>query len=223
MGPVKARRSVGRVPAAVGIGAAAALLVTLPAAGSVLPVTTDNVALGTDAAVLTMPTDPLAGVGAGPDLTVAIERTSQRSARLQARREAAQRAKYKRIPTSNYTITATFGQPGGWSSGYHTGMDFAAPVGTPVVAAMAGTVLSVGWDGAYGNAITIGNIDGTQSRYAHLNSTSVTAGQKVAVGEGIGTVGSTGNTSGAHLHFEVGHGDGWEGGTFMDPWAWLNN
>jgi murein DD-endopeptidase MepM/ murein hydrolase activator NlpD len=106
-------------------------------------------------------------------------------------------------PTRNYELTATFGQPGAsWSAGYHTGLDFAAPIGTPVFAALAGKVVRAGWGGAYGNYVVIKH-DDTKTLYAHLNSIAVEDGQKVLRGERIGTLGTTGNSSGPHLHFEV--------------------
>ena len=109
-------------------------------------------------------------------------------------------------PTTNYQFSARFGQPGGWSSGYHTGLDFAAPTGTPVFAALAGTVVEAGWAGAYGNHLVIKH-DGVKTLYAHLSSASVQKGDKVLRGQQIGAVGTTGNSTGPHLHFEVLKGD----------------
>ena len=122
------------------------------------------------------------------------------------------------IPTTNYDITATFNQPGGsWSSGRHTGLDFAAPGGTPVYAAGDGTVTKAGWEGAYGNSVTIKHENGTRTTYSHLNSIEVQPGDKVEAGQLIGTVGSTGNSTGPHLHFEVIN----KNGEFVDPAQWL--
>ncbi|MFF4927379.1 peptidoglycan DD-metalloendopeptidase family protein [Streptomyces griseofuscus] len=97
-----------------------------------------------------------------------------------------------------------FGQKGSmWSSGAHTGLDFPAPQGTPVTAARAGKVESAGWNGAYGMSVVIDHGEGIKTRYAHLSATNVGVGQAVSGGANIGNVGSTGNTTGPHLHFEV--------------------
>src|SRR5690606_7075561 len=89
-----------------------------------------------------------------------------------------------------------------WSSGYHTGSDFPAPTGTPVGAVAAGRVTSTRSGGPYGNHITISH-GALSSLYAHLSAIMVAAGQKVARGQRIGSVGSTGNSSGPHLHLEA--------------------
>ncbi len=116
-----------------------------------------------------------------------------------------------------YRLTARFGQTGGyWSSGVHTGVDFAGPTGTPILAAASGTVVSTGYEGAYGNQIIIDHGDGYQTTYAHLAGIGVSVGDKVSTGDRIGTRGSTGNSTGAHLHFEV-----TKDGKFIDPEGWL--
>ncbi|WP_137992211.1 M23 family metallopeptidase [Streptomyces vilmorinianum] len=106
-----------------------------------------------------------------------------------------------------------------WSSGYHTGVDFIASSGTSVKAVGAGTVHSAGWSGAYGNEVVIQHADGTYSQYAHLSSLSVSAGQTVSGGQQIGLSGSTGNSSGPHLHFEIRTGPSY--GSDIDPLAYL--
>lgn len=106
-------------------------------------------------------------------------------------------------PTRNYNLSARYGQAGSWSRGYHTGLDFAAAPGTPVFAALAGKVIEVEYAGAYGNNIVILHDNGRKTRYAHLSATNVKQGQKVLRGQRIGAVGSTGNSTGPHLHFEV--------------------
>ncbi|MDQ0846669.1 M23 family metallopeptidase [Streptomyces sp. V1I6] len=106
-----------------------------------------------------------------------------------------------------------------WSSGYHTGVDFAAPSGSSVKAIGAGTVVSAGWGGAYGNEVVIQHTDGTYSQYAHLSSLAVSSGQSVTGGQQIGLSGSTGNSSGPHLHFEVRTGPSY--GSDIDPLAYL--
>ncbi|MCS0638034.1 LysM peptidoglycan-binding domain-containing M23 family metallopeptidase [Streptomyces sp. LP05-1] len=106
-----------------------------------------------------------------------------------------------------------------WSSGYHTGVDFAAATGTSVKAAGSGTVVSAGWGGAYGNQVVIRHEDGNYTQYGHLSSLSVSAGQTVSGGQQIGLSGATGNASGPHLHFEVRTGPDY--GSDIDPVAWL--
>ena len=87
--------------------------------------------------------------------------------------------------------------------GTHTGLDIAASRGTPIKAAAAGTVTYSGTKGSYGNLVIITHADGTQTYYAHCNTLNVTAGQKVSQGQLIATVGSTGNSTGPHLHLEI--------------------
>ncbi|MEL1135681.1 peptidoglycan DD-metalloendopeptidase family protein [Desulfitobacterium sp. THU1] len=86
---------------------------------------------------------------------------------------------------------------------FHTGIDYAGPVGESFVAAAAGTVISAGWQGNYGNCIVIDHGNGIQTRYAHASKLLVSVGQSVSQGETIGLVGSTGRSTGSHLHFEV--------------------
>ncbi|MFD7768561.1 peptidoglycan DD-metalloendopeptidase family protein [Streptomyces sp. NPDC059787] len=90
-----------------------------------------------------------------------------------------------------------------WSSGYHTGVDFSVPTGTSLKAVGAGTVVSAGWGGAYGNQVVIKLEDGYYAQYAHLSSLSVSAGQTVTAGQQVGLSGATGNVTGPHLHFEI--------------------
>ncbi|WP_030728993.1 LysM peptidoglycan-binding domain-containing M23 family metallopeptidase [Streptomyces sp. NRRL S-237] len=106
-----------------------------------------------------------------------------------------------------------------WSSGYHTGVDFIAAMGTTVKAVGAGTVVSAGWSGSYGNEIVIRHADGKYSQYAHLSQLSVSSGQSVTAGQAIGLSGSTGNSTGPHLHFEIRTTPSY--GSDMDPIAYL--
>ncbi|ARE75793.1 M23 family metallopeptidase [Streptomyces sp. NPDC059558] len=144
-----------------------------------------------------------------------------------AEKAAAQKAEQERLakpagsyslPTSAYTLTSHYGDSGSmWSSGHHTGLDFAAPTGTPAKAVSGGKITSAGWSGAYGYRIVLELPDGTEIWYCHLSSMSVTSGT-VGAGETIGRVGATGNVTGPHLHLEVR-----KGGSTMDPLAWLNS
>ncbi|MCT4353455.1 transglycosylase family protein [Streptomyces sp. Je 1-79] len=106
-----------------------------------------------------------------------------------------------------------------WSSGYHTGVDFPVPTGTSVKAVASGRVVSAGWGGAYGYEIVIRHDDGRYSQYAHLSALTVREGQRVGGGQRIARSGSTGNSSGPHLHFEVRTGPGY--GSDIDPLAYL--
>jgi murein DD-endopeptidase MepM/ murein hydrolase activator NlpD len=106
------------------------------------------------------------------------------------------------VPVSGYRITATFGNTGLWA-GSHTGLDFAAPSGTAIRSVTSGLVTEVGWDGAYGNKTVIRMGDGTELWYCHQGALYVSAGERVMPGDVIGTVGSTGNVTGPHLHLEV--------------------
>ncbi|MFD3325097.1 LysM peptidoglycan-binding domain-containing M23 family metallopeptidase [Streptomyces sp. NPDC058701] len=108
-----------------------------------------------------------------------------------------------------------------WSSGYHTGVDFIASSGTTVKAVGAGTVVSAGWGGSYGNEVVIRHADGKYSQYGHLSSLSVSAGQSVTAGQRIGLSGSTGNSSGPHLHFEIRTGPSY--GSDINPVAYLRS
>ncbi|MER5434000.1 M23 family metallopeptidase [Streptomyces sp. NPDC002588] len=133
----------------------------------------------------------------------------------------AELAKQYTLPTSSYTITSTFGQAGAlWSSGYHTGLDFAAPTGTLIKAVHSGTVTEAGWAGSYGYRTILTLDDGTELWFCHQSSISVSVGQKVATGDVIGRVGATGNVTGAHLHLEVHPGGS---ATGIDPMAWLRS
>ncbi|WP_329371389.1 transglycosylase family protein [Streptomyces sp. NBC_01483] len=106
-----------------------------------------------------------------------------------------------------------------WSKGYHTGVDFPVPTGTSVKAVAAGQIVSAGWGGSFGYQVVIRHADGRYTQYAHLSAISVKDGQSVVGGQRIGRSGSTGNSTGPHLHFEVRTGPGF--GTDIDPVAYL--
>jgi murein DD-endopeptidase MepM/ murein hydrolase activator NlpD len=121
------------------------------------------------------------------------------------------------LPVSGYHLTARFNAGGGlWAAGRHTGLDFAAPVGTPVKAVERGRIVESGWAGAYGWRLIIRHPDGTKTWYCHLATFLRTSG-RVAVGQMIARVGNTGNATGPHLHLEVHPG----GGGPVDPYPWL--
>ncbi|MEV5932550.1 M23 family metallopeptidase [Streptomyces sp. NPDC052079] len=151
----------------------------------------------------------------------AKKKAEEEAAKKAEAERLAQLAKQYTLPTSSYTISSTFGQAGAyWSSGQHTGLDFAAPTGTLIKAVHTGTITSAGWDGSYGYKTVLTLDDGTEIWYAHQSSISVSVGQKVNTGDVIGRVGSTGNSTGAHLHLEV-HSGGSSSG--IDPMAWLQS
>ncbi|AYN40594.1 M23 family metallopeptidase [Streptomyces dangxiongensis] len=149
------------------------------------------------------------------------ERKAAKEAEEKRQAELAKLAGQYTLPTSSYTITSTFGQAGTmWSSGHHTGLDFAAPTGTLIKAVHGGTVTEAGWAGAYGYRTILTLDDGTELWFCHQSSINVTAGQKVTTGEVIGRVGATGNVTGPHLHLEV-HPGGQATG--IDPMTWLRD
>ncbi|MEQ7010013.1 M23 family metallopeptidase [Actinopolymorpha sp. B17G11] len=120
------------------------------------------------------------------------------------------------LPLRSFRTSAGFGQSGGMWSSDHTGQDFSAPMGTPIRAVGAGEITFAGWDGPYGNKIVVRHDDGTETWYCHMSDYEYTSGY-VSAGTVIGYVGSTGNSTGPHLHFEVRPG----GGDPIDPLPWL--
>ncbi len=121
------------------------------------------------------------------------------------------------LPVRGYHLTGRFGASSGLWSSTHTGLDFAAPEGTEIRSIGPGTVLSTAYDGAYGNKTVVRLTDGTVLWYCHQSEFGVQPGQQLAPGDLVGYVGSTGNTTGPHLHLEVHPG----GGDPVDPEAWL--
>lgn len=117
------------------------------------------------------------------------------------------------LPTIGYHLTARFGEYSGLWSSYHTGLDFAAPSGTPIFAVADGVITDAGYDGAYGYKTVETLSDGTEIWYCHQSDIGVSVGQKVLQSQQIGRIGSTGNTTGPHLHIEVRPG----GGDPVDP------
>ncbi len=102
------------------------------------------------------------------------------------------------------TITARYGSGGSrWSSGRHTGLDIAAPTGTSIVASDAGVVSFAGWKGSYGYTVIINHNNGYETYYAHCSKLLVSVGETVCKGDLIARVGSTGNSTGSHCHFEI--------------------
>jgi len=121
----------------------------------------------------------------------------------------------------NGPISSPFGQRedpmGDDGMEFHPGIDIAADQGTPIQAAMAGTVVAAGPDGGYGNLITVDDGNGLTTRYGHCSRIFAQVGERVAPGDVIGAVGMTGRATGPHLHFEVRRND-----QPVDPTPYLN-
>ncbi|WP_165821012.1 M23 family metallopeptidase [Nocardioides gansuensis] len=147
----------------------------------------------------------------------------QRNAVLEQLAQSAEKqaAKIKKnlwvLPLTSYRISATFGQSSSLWASVHTGLDMSAPTGSPIHSVANGVVTEVGYDGSYGNKTVVTLEDGTEIWYCHQTSFLVDVGDVVRGGEVIGTVGSTGNSTGPHLHIEVRPG----GGDPVDPWTAL--
>lgn len=121
------------------------------------------------------------------------------------------------LPVAGYRLTGRFGAVAGYWSSAHTGLDFATGYGATIRSITRGTVVSVGYDGSYGTKTVIRTPRGTELWFCHQSSTAVAVGQSVKPGDVIGYVGTTGNTTGPHLHLEVRPG----GGDPVDPYATL--
>lgn len=101
------------------------------------------------------------------------------------------------------TITSRYGESSTLRKSTHTGLDIAATTGTPIKVVADGVVTNASYSGSYGNLVKISHGDGVETWYAHTSKMYVTVGQKVSAGDTIAAVGSTGNSTGAHLHFEI--------------------
>jgi murein DD-endopeptidase MepM/ murein hydrolase activator NlpD len=111
-------------------------------------------------------------------------------------------------------LTSRFGRRWGRM---HKGIDIAGPVGTPIIAAADGTVVVAGWSSGYGKLVELRHTDGTITRYGHNSQLSVSTGQIVRQGQQLAEMGSTGHSTGSHLHFEI-HPSG---GSAVNPIAYL--
>lgn len=106
-------------------------------------------------------------------------------------------------PCPGYQYISTEFGYSSWHGYWHNGTDLAAAMGTPILAACAGTVTYIGWYGGGGNTVIVSHGSGVQTIYMHQSQTAASLGQQVSAGEVIGYVGSTGDSSGPHLHFQV--------------------
>jgi murein DD-endopeptidase MepM/ murein hydrolase activator NlpD len=150
-----------------------------------------------------------------PRFTTAPESTAPSA--VPVRRKARPQPRLRWVhPIPSAEVTSCFGQR--WGR-LHAGVDLAAPHGTAIVAAGNGVVVSAGPNGGYGNAILIDHGDGWLTHYGHLSAIGVEEGQAVKAGEHIGDEGSTGHSTGPHLHFEVHQG---QFPNPVEPTAWMH-
>lgn len=151
----------------------------------------------------------------------AAEEAARRAAEQQAQQQAQQQSSTPSTPTTSYTsgtgsmiwpsndshqINSPFGyrvHPITGTTKFHSGVDINASYGTSVMAADSGTVILAGWNGGYGNCVVISHGNGVTTLYGHMSSIAVSSGQSVSQGQTIGYVGSTGASTGPHLHWEV--------------------
>jgi len=119
-------------------------------------------------------------------------------------------------------LSQEYGRPNkSYAAGHHTGLDYAVPAGTAVMTVGSGTVVESGFNKSYGNYIKVKHANGLYSLYAHLSNRTVSAGQTVREGAIIGKSGNTGNSTGAHLHFEIRGGSG-SYNDAIDPYRYFN-
>jgi murein DD-endopeptidase MepM/ murein hydrolase activator NlpD len=125
------------------------------------------------------------------------------------------------LPIKDGKITTPYKKLGKmWSKGYHTGVDFAVPQGTDIVAVADGVIANANWGKAYGTHLVqevVQNDKKSWVIYAHLSKALVKIGDKVTKGQHIGESGNTGNSSGPHLHFENRSNVRWSQGQDIDP------
>lgn len=126
--------------------------------------------------------------------------------RINLYRIAAEKAPFAEPVRGNVRFTSGFGQrrnPVTGRMAMHSGVDFAGPSGTPILSTSDGVVVRAGWYGGYGNAVVIRHAFGIETLYAHLSRVDVKEGQSVSRGDRIGGMGTTGQSTGVHLHYEV--------------------
>jgi murein DD-endopeptidase MepM/ murein hydrolase activator NlpD len=210
------RRHVVAPTFLTGLLVTATAAVSLPAAANALA--GDHVAAeiaGSVSSPFTPRATPLEGTHGSSQAALAARSTYRLVQGLHFKTKPAQ---YE-LPVVGYHLTGRFGQVSGLWAHTHTGLDFAAPEGTPIRSVAAGVVVSTAYDGAYGNKTVVRLLDGTVLWYCHQSRFGVHPGQRVGVGDRIGYIGSTGNTTGPHLHLEV-HP---HNGAPVDPDSWLED
>ena len=181
-------RLVGRTLAVTGVAAAAAALVAVTLPGSSGGSAAGAVVVGPSAA-------EVAALAASPQ--------TEESLRGRAASRAARSGRILSLPVTPPRMSARFGERGSHWRYRHTGLDFNVDWGTPVRSPMDGVVIKRAFQKAYGNVLVIRRSDRVDVWYCHLSRMTVRKGQRVATGQVVGAVGSTGNSTGAHLHMEV--------------------
>lgn len=175
--------------------------------------TTEEIAEALQSAGLTIEADYGEGGTGGPLLMAEeglafdaeVRELDEALERLDAIKEEARKLPIAN-PAPGRAISSSFGMrrdPILGTPAYHSGMDFRAPTGSPVRAAGPGTVVSAGWNGGYGRMVEIDHGNGYSSRYAHMRAIQVREGETVDAGTVLGQVGSSGRSTGPHLHYEV--------------------
>ena len=135
------------------------------------------------------------------DLQAEKEREAIRVASVTSRSGTIRTSNSGILPITNYSYISSYYRTAKRPN--HTGVDFAATKGTSILAYKSGTVTRASWNGGYGMCIEIQHSNGEKTRYAHCSGYNVSVGQTVSQGQVIGYVGSTGNSTGPHLHFEI--------------------
>jgi murein DD-endopeptidase MepM/ murein hydrolase activator NlpD len=121
------------------------------------------------------------------------------------------------LPIKGGKVTTPYKKLGKmWSKGYHTGVDFAVPTGTDIIAVADGKIENASWGNSYGTQL-VQKVEGGWVIYAHLSKALVKPGATVKKGQHIGESGNTGNSSGPHLHFEMRDNIRWSAGKDIDP------
>jgi murein DD-endopeptidase MepM/ murein hydrolase activator NlpD len=154
------------------------------------------------------------GLSEPPSLDPKPVTAATRAARPRPARASRARSAPAWVLPASGSLSSRFGPR--WGS-FHPGIDIAAPTGDPIKTAAAGVVTTAGWGGGYGNVVRVQHPGGITTVYAHMSRIDVTPGQSVATGELLGQIGSTGFSTGPHLHFEVRVDD-----QAIDPLPWLH-
>ena len=214
--PIKGRLMV----AAMAVGATAAGAYTMsnstPQRSESTVLAADQTATG--GATITGSVDGMQVVTVAPAVNSAVHAEEITKAAAFAQERAEREARL---------IRPQFAMPtrGVWTSGFgyrwgvlHGGIDIANAIGTPILAAADGVVISAGYQGGYGNMVKLRHADGTVTLYGHNSSVLVNVGERVMAGDQIAKMGNTGNSTGPHLHFEVHLG----GTDRVDPVGWLS-
>lgn len=151
----------------------------------------------------------LEGDAPAPTQTVAVDVQPPTPAAV-TKRAAAKIARLpsRVVPLKKYRISAVFRQPGPHTGGVHSGLDFAAPEGRRIVSICPGRVVEAKWLGNAGQAVVVRMKDGKHVLYGHLSRITTRKGARVKPGDELGRVGSTGNSTGPHLHLQVTRPDG---------------